>query len=204
MVAGNVYPPTAAPLAVVGHDLAYPTAAGGAQIVLVGQPLVLQQQFGQAGARATVTVVGLLEKYSATPFVPADSSVFPPLDAAMRLLNRHAFNLLLVKVADISQVNSVAQLLSTIYGNSASITTVQQITQTVSSIIGQFSILLGSIAAISLTVAGLGITNIMLVSVFERTREIGILKAIGFKDRDVLSLFLSEAAIVGITGGMDG
>lgn len=204
LVGGNVYPPTSAPLAVVGHDLAFPTAMGGAQVVVVGQPVLLQPQFGPVTTRATVTVVGLLDKYSATPFIPVDTSVFLPLDAAMRLLSRHTFSLLLVKVADVNQVSSVSQLLSTIYGNSASITTVQQITQTVSSVIGQFSVLLGSIAAISLSVAGLGITNIMLVSVFERTREIGILKAIGFEDRDVLSLFLSEAAIVGITGGIIG
>ena len=191
----------------MGHDLAFPTVVGGAQALVVGQPLLMQQQqqqAGQVGSGSTATVVGLLDKYSATPFVPADSSVFLPLDAAMRLLNRHSFSLLLVKVTDVNQVNTISGLLSTIYGNSASITTVQQITQTVSSVIRQFSILLGSIAAISLTVAGLGITNILLVSVFERTREIGILKAIGFKDRDVLSLFLSEAAIVGIAGGIIG
>jgi putative ABC transport system permease protein len=60
------------------------------------------------------------------------------------------------------------------------------------------------VAAISLIVAGVGIMNIMLVSLMERTREIGILKALGMKGRTVLSIFLTEAAIIGILGGIIG
>ncbi|MDI6905278.1 MAG: ATP-binding cassette domain-containing protein [Candidatus Bathyarchaeia archaeon] len=61
-----------------------------------------------------------------------------------------------------------------------------------------------AIASISLLVAGIGIMNIMTVSVMERTREIGILKAIGAKSRTVLTMFLTEAILVGIVGGSIG
>jgi putative ABC transport system permease protein len=75
--------------------------------------------------------------------------------------------------------------------------TFSQITQT-------FTILLGSIAGISLVVGGIGIMNIMLVSVTERTREIGIRKAVGARRKDILSQFLVESVMVSVLGGAVG
>jgi len=67
-----------------------------------------------------------------------------------------------------------------------------------------FTVLLGSTASISLLVGGIGIMNIMLVTVTERTREIGIRKAIGAKDWDILSQFLVEAVLMSVLGGLIG
>ncbi len=71
-------------------------------------------------------------------------------------------------------------------------------------ILNLIQIFLTSIASISLIVAGIGIMNIMTVSVMERTREIGILKAIGARNTTVLIMFLSEAALIGLIGGVIG
>jgi len=77
----------------------------------------------------------------------------------------------------------------------------EQIVGMLSQVTGVFTIFLGAIAGISLLVAGIGIMNIMLVSVTERTREIGIRKAVGAKRRDILIQFLIEAAILSLVGG---
>ncbi|MDP2951991.1 MAG: FtsX-like permease family protein, partial [Chloroflexota bacterium] len=71
-------------------------------------------------------------------------------------------------------------------------------------ITGIFTIALGAIASISLIVGGIGIMNIMLVSITERTREIGIRKAVGAKRRDILLQFLIESAMLSLTGGLVG
>jgi len=79
-----------------------------------------------------------------------------------------------------------------------------QIVEMVQSVTGTFTVLLAAIAAISLVVGGIGIMNIMLVSVTERTREIGIRKAVGAKRRDILTQFLVEAVMLSLTGGFIG
>ncbi len=76
--------------------------------------------------------------------------------------------------------------------------------QRAGNILDMVELFLVGIAGIALLVAGVGIMNIMTVSVMERTREIGILKAIGAKNRNILSMFMAEAALIGLTGGLLG
>ena len=85
--------------------------------------------------------------------------------------------------------------------NDFAVVSQEQVLEIVGQVTGIFSIVLGAIASISLLVGSIGIMNIMLVSVTERTREIGIRKAVGAKRRDILTQFLIEAATMGFVGG---
>jgi len=201
---GSTYPDAPVPVALVGYNIAFPPEQGGSQSIYVGQPLLVELGFGQFRQRIQLQIIGILGQYGSTPFVSPDNSILVPLDELMKILNRRSYSMLLVKASDINTVNDLSNTLNTIYGNNLQILTVQQLSETVSSIIGQFGVLLASIAGISLSVAGLGTMNIMMITVLERTREIGVMKALGFKNRDVLLLYLLEASLIGIIGGLIG
>ncbi len=126
------------------------------------------------------------------------------LQAAETLLHRQSFNTILVKATNTSSVAPLASEISAIYGSGATVITTQQLAQTAASIVGGISTLLLVIAGISLLVAAIGIMNIMLMAVMERTHEIGIMKSIGFKSRDVLAVFLTQAMMIGFIGGIIG
>jgi putative ABC transport system permease protein len=86
-------------------------------------------------------------------------------------------------------------------GDDVAVLSAETMQELVGTILGAIEAVLGGVAAISLLVAGVGIVNTMTISVMERTREIGIMKAIGSKSTDVLLIFLSEAVITGLAGG---
>jgi ABC-type antimicrobial peptide transport system permease subunit len=203
LVSGSVYPDANVPDAILGYVVAYP-ATGPALFTQIGQQIVASQRTPTGSKDITFTVGGVAAKAGSTPIIPVDSSIFIPLQAAKAIFNQQSYTLLLVKASSTSTVAAVTQLLTNIYGNNANVTSLQQITRIVSQIIGQIGLLLGLVAGISLTVAGVGIMNIMLIAVYERTREIGILKSLGFKNSGILNIFLSEALIIGILGGVIG
>jgi putative ABC transport system permease protein len=150
--------------------------------------------------RKEVQVVGSLGSYGFS-LISVDDSIFMTSGGIAALTGKSSYSAIYIKTTGTNADTQVTAYLKAIYGTTVSILSVSQITQIVSTITGLLTILLGAIAGISLFVAGVGIANIMFVSVVERTKEIGVLKALGFKGRDILSLFLSEAAVLGIVGG---
>ena len=201
---GTTYNETGGPTAVVGHNIAFPNTGQTEPSLQVAQPIYLSIP-GRSGTKsATLVPVGILDPYGTSFFVSPDSSIFIPLQEAESLLGRYSYNMLVVKATNTSTVASLDYLLGNVYNGRADVLSVEQLTSTVASITGSLGLLLGGIAGISLLVAGISILSIMMVSVTERTHEIGILKSIGFRRKDVMFLFLSEAVIIGFVGGILG
>lgn len=203
MYEGSLYSDSISPTVVVGQSVAFPSSFDGRQNLQVGYPVTLYTGGHGSSQSVTVSVVGILDSY-ASLIVPIDSAVVMSLPAAGLLLHRSTYSTILVRASNTSTVNSVAQLITNIYGSSVSVVTTQQIAQTADKIIGSITTLLVIIAGISLLVAAIGIMNIMLISVYERTHDIGILKSIGFKNSHILLVFLMQSLIIGVAGGIAG
>jgi putative ABC transport system permease protein len=107
-------------------------------------------------------------------------------------------------IDDVTNLLRTRHKLSSTADNDFRIQSMEQIAETLTQTTGQLTLLLGAVAAISLLVGGIGVMNIMLVSVLERTREIGIRKALGARERDIWIQFLIEAAFLCLAGGIIG
>lgn len=167
--------------------------------------------------RQNYTVVGVLKSKGTGGNSNQDNVVFMPLRTAqLKLGGAGTKDIRTISLQvrspeemDLAQAQ-VTAILRTEHGlqpgadNDFLVQNQADILDTVTQTTGTFTTLLGSIAAISLLVGGIGIMNIMLVSVTERTREIGIRKAVGAKRRDILIQFLAEAMVISVLGGLIG
>ncbi len=201
---GTAYNGSGGPVALIGYSVAFPDVGQTVPSISIDEPAYLSI-IQRAGSKSTTLVpVGILNPYGASFFISPDSSVFVPLQEAEVMLGKYSYNILVVKATNTSTVSSLGTLLGNVYNGRAKVLSVEQLTSTVASITGSLSLLLAGIAGISLLVAGISILSIMMVSVNERTHEVGILKSIGFRQKDVMFLFLSEAVIIGLMGGIIG
>ena len=155
------------------------------------------------------TVTGVLEKGGTSGITNFDYWAFIPIGTALNmsfLQNKtKPYQIILVKVSDPQYSESVAKQIEKLFPPySITVFVPSALMRQVDNILNIVQIFLVAIGSISLLVAGVGIMNIMTVAVMERTREIGILKAIGAKSRTVLGMFLAEAVLVGIIGGFIG
>jgi len=161
-------------------------------------------------------VIGVLEPKGGGSFGSQDNLILVPYSTAQTRLirrSRDRVDIILVQAAKSNQVqqatDEIAQILRTRHrvqlgADDFTIFSQQDFVATAQTITGVLTIFLGGIAAISLLVGGIGIMNIMLVSVTEHTREIGLRKAIGARKRDILIQFLTESSLLSLFGGLVG
>jgi putative ABC transport system permease protein len=195
-----------ASVAIIGADVA--TALFDRTDGLVGESIRINGQ--------PFKVIGVLEAKGGSSFGSQDNVVLVPLTTAqVRLLHRDSNNvdMILVSATSASTVSQasdeVSQILRQRHRTKAgqddfTIFSQEDFVATAQTITGVLTIFLGGIAAISLLVGGIGIMNIMLVSVTERTREIGLRKALGARKKDILIQFLTESSLLSLFGGILG
>ena len=168
-----------------------------------------------------VRVIGVLESKDSMMMGSPDDAIVIPLTALQQTVaqprtpqDKRVVSSISLTVSDEGQADyateEITSLLRTRHqlgpldDDDFNIISIEEISSTISEAIGTMTLLLGAIAAISLLVGGIGVMNIMLVSVLERTREIGILKALGARERDIWGQFLIEAAFLTLAGGIIG
>lgn len=161
-------------------------------------------------------VIGILASKGGSSFGSQDNFILVPFDTAQNRLvggNRNQVDVIYIQVASADLVSTATDEISQILrsrhrinltADDFTIFSQQDFVATAQTITGVLTVFLGGIAAISLLVGGIGIMNIMLVSVTERTREIGLRKAIGARKRDILIQFLTESSLLSLFGGVLG
>jgi len=165
--------------------------------------------------RIDFTVIGVTQTKGGTGFGSQDDMIFIPLSTAQRFLAGGDYvSTISVQAQDSDYMASVQQQVTNLLLTRHNISDPQMadfsvmnqadIVETASSITNTFTVLLAAIAGISLVVGGIGIMNMMLTTVTERTREIGLRKAIGAKNRDISFQFLTEATMLTFIGGIVG
>lgn len=193
------------------------------RVAVVGMTVV-KQLFGEANPvgelikinKVTFQVIGILPEAGASSFRDQDDIIILPVLTAMyRLLGKDYIDSLDIEITNPEDTAMAQDAIKDFAAKRYNIPVSQQqdaimvrnmadIQKALSQTSNVMSMLLAAIAAVSLLVGGIGIMNIMLVSVTERTREIGLRKAVGARRRDIMSQFLTEAGVIGVFGGILG
>jgi len=197
---------THARVAIIGPDLA--TTLFGRTTNLTGQEIRINSQ--------TFTILGVLQSKGGSSAGSSDNQVIVPLTTARdRVIRRAGTTVdgIYLQATSAQAVSEASTQVSNIMRlrhhvavgkEDFSVMNQQDLLTTATSITGILTAFLGGIAAISLLVGGIGIMNIMLVSVVERTREIGLRKALGARNRDIMTQFLAESSFLSLLGGLLG
>ena len=154
------------------------------------------------------TVIGWYEKQGGSLSGDQDNQAYLPITTLQNLTGVSDVRIIMIKVTDATQIDlvraQVKRVLAPKYQDNVTVMSQDQTLGILSTVLGTLTYMLAGIAGISLLVGGIGIMNIMLVSVSERTREIGIRKAVGARTYDILSQFVIEAMMLSVTGGILG
>ncbi|MFH1175465.1 MAG: ABC transporter permease, partial [bacterium] len=197
-------------------------SVGASRVVVLGSE-VKKNLFGQENPigktvkikKENFLVVGVLKEYGTVGFQNRDNQLFVPLKSAQTLLlGINYLNLIAIKFKDGADIDKITKQVEIVLrdrhkienpiDDDFTVRSSQQALETLTSVTDALKFFLAGIAAISLVVGGIGIMNIMLISVVERTREIGLRKAVGATNGNILLQFLAETIIISVSGGVAG
>ncbi len=194
---------------VIGYSIGYPNQAGASNVTLNQIVTVSFSSFGGFGATGlsgekSFIVRGIFNQFGQGFLISPDLGIFVPLGAGQSLLHTNKYSGIIVVASDVNTVNQVVAELTSQYGQKVRITAITSILSSIQAVLGGFSTILAAIGGISVIVAFVGIMTTMFTTVIERTKEIGILKALGYGSRDIMSVFLAESLTTGFIGGVIG
>jgi len=210
---GNLPQPNENDKIVLGYRVAHPKSgygfAGAGDNITVSMKLPVPKStppyYELRSFNYTFTVASILEQSGgASTLISFDDAIFMPLSVAETMFNTTQADMAFVKVTNSEYSERVAEDIEGMFQDKVITLVPSVMVQRVGNILNIVEIFLTSVASVALLVAGVGIMNIMTVSVMERTREIGILKAVGAKSKTILAMFLAEAALIGLVGGLLG
>jgi putative ABC transport system permease protein len=189
----------------------------GAPVVVLGYKTATELFPGEQAVGGSVRigdrrarVIGVLEPRGLQVGINLDDIAIIPVATAMQLFNRAGLFRMILQTRAHADLDSVRDKVSAVLQErhdgeiDFTILTQDAVVETLGTVLRVLTLALVAIAAISLSVAGIGIMNVMLVSVSERTSEIGLMRAIGAKRRHILAVFLAEAALLSTAGGILG
>jgi len=188
----------------------------GAPVVVLGR-VVARELFGEANAVGEpirvggwrMRVLGVLAGQGTQMGLNLDEVVLVPVATGLRMANRTSLSRAMIEVHSLADLDAVKRRVLDVVAErhdeeDITVITQEAVLSSLSSILQVLTLVVAGIAAISLTVAGVGIMNVMLVSVSERTSEVGLLKALGATRRQILLIFLLEAVLLSTAGGAIG
>ncbi len=199
-----------------GEEFRQTDVVTGRRVAIVGAEAATGLFPGRDPIGRTVTiaglrfrVVGVLERQGATLGVSRDTEVLVPITAAQRLFGTRRVDTIVVSAPSTDVLPTLSRRVEQVFAErfepgTFSVLTQDQILGVLGDVLDTLTLVLAAIAGISLLVGGVGVSNIMLVSVQERTREIGLRKALGARTRDVTLQFLLEAVVLCGIGGVVG
>jgi len=187
---------------VLGARIAHPTNLED-PIAHIGSRITISTVIEGEEKTLSLKVAGILREVGG--MISSDEQVFITLSTAQRLFETgNIVDSIYIKVENKESVDLVVEDVRDKLGEDILVISSGFILETIGSVTSTISIVLGGVAGISLVVAGIGIINTTIIAVLERTREIGIMMAIGAKGEDVLFMFLMESALTGLVGGTIG
>ncbi len=187
----------------IGYNVAFPPGEVGKSIPPYSSVTLELTVDGKRITRSYV-VGAIYKKFGSTPYLDVDKSIMITIPQARNIFKSTSYPSIVVIAESTEFVDPIIETLNNIYGKDADIISPLTIVRQVKIILNNFTIFLLVVSSIALVVAGIGIMNTMFMTIMERTKEIGILRALGFSQKDVAKIFLTESTLIGIIGGLLG
>ncbi len=206
LLEGDIPSSTEIVKAVIGYDVAF---NDGYKVYSIGDALTFTYYRTKPGGgietrRTTVLVAGILDKFGGAFLLSPDTAIFLSTEAGRLLLGLKEWSGILILARSTEAVGEIVNTLEEYYRDSASIISFQGIARTIESITEAINFITFSTSLSAFAVAVAGVAATMVTSVIERTREIGVMKAIGFTNSQVLLMILAEGLLMSLIGGIVG